>query len=135
MDASDIHEHKIAGANVFFCAPTYGDDPSSAAAYARARAKISGMDDTSLFRVKAPADGPQLLLSCAALSPMPGVSVSGLRGEVWSTAPRLTRSAIASRFRDVADAAALNSTASWGGVGDLASGPEGSRGPSRRPHG
>jgi hypothetical protein len=62
MDASEIHEHKIDGAaSVFFFARTYGDDRRSAAAYERARAKISGQDNTSLFRVKAPADRQQLL--------------------------------------------------------------------------
>jgi hypothetical protein len=35
--------------------------------------------------------------------------------------------AIASRFREVGEAGAMNSTASWGGVGGLALGPEGSR--------
>lgn len=41
--------------------------------------------------------------------------------------------AIASRFREVAEAGALNSGASWGAVGGLGLGPEGSRGPMRRP--
>jgi hypothetical protein len=43
--------------------------------------------------------------------------------------------AIASRFREGGEAGAMNSTASWGGVGGLALGPEGSRGPIRRPQG
>ena len=43
--------------------------------------------------------------------------------------------AIAGRFREVAEAGALNSAASWGGVGGLGLGSEGSRGPIRRPQG
>ena len=43
--------------------------------------------------------------------------------------------AIAGRFREVAAARASNSTASWGGVGGLGLGPEGSRGSIRRPQG
>lgn len=82
MAASEIHAHKIDGAaSVFFFARSYGDDRSSPAAYERARAKISGTDNTSLFRVKAPADGGGCCLSCAARSPMPGLPVNGLRGE------------------------------------------------------
>jgi hypothetical protein len=51
MHAFEIHEHKIDGAtNVFFFARTDGEDRSSAAAYDRARAKISGKDNTSLLR-------------------------------------------------------------------------------------
>jgi hypothetical protein len=94
MDASEIHEHKIGGGvSVFFFARSYADDRSSAAAYERARAKISGKDNTSLFRVRAPDDGRQLLFVLCGTVAMPGVPVNGLRGEVWSTAPRLTRSA------------------------------------------
>ena len=137
MEASEIHEHKIDGvASVFFFARTYGDDCSSAAAYARARAKISGKDDTSLFRVTAPADGRQLPLSCAVRSPMPRRVRERIAwgGSDYSPTPNET-GAITSHFREVAEAGALNSTASWGGVGGLALGPEGSRGPTCRPHG
>jgi hypothetical protein len=35
-------------------------------------------------------------------------------------------------FREVAEAGALNSSASWGGAGGLALGQQGSRGPIRR---
>ena len=111
MDASEIHEHKIDGAvSVFFFARAYGDDRSSAAAYERARAKISGKDNTSLFRVRA----------------WGGLEYSPTPDEI---------AAIASRFRVVAEAGALNSAASWGGVGGLGLGSEGSRGPMRRPQG
>ncbi|MGP0034625.1 MAG: hypothetical protein ACLP4R_08670 [Solirubrobacteraceae bacterium] len=43
--------------------------------------------------------------------------------------------AIASRFREVAEAGALSSAASWGGAGGLGLGRERSRGPIRRPQG
>jgi hypothetical protein len=77
MDASEIHEHKIGGGvSVFFFARSYADDRSSAAAYERARAKISGKDNTSLFRVRAPDDERSCCSSCAARSPMPGVPVN-----------------------------------------------------------
>ena len=137
MDASKIHEHKIDGAgSVFFFARTYGDDRSSAAAYERARAKISGKDNTSLFRVKTPADGRQLLfVLCGTL-----VNAKRAReriawgGMEYSPTP-YEIDAISSRFREVAQAGASNSAASWGGVGGLGLGLEGSRGPMRRPQG
>ena len=47
----------------------------------------------------------------------------------------LAGGAIASRSREVAEAGALNSAASWGGVGGLGLGSAGSRGPMRRPQG
>jgi len=51
----EIREHAIDGAAtaaVFFCARVYEDDRASAAAYDRARAKISTRDNTSVFRVR-----------------------------------------------------------------------------------
>jgi hypothetical protein len=137
MDASEIHEHKIDGAvSVFFFARAYGDDRSSAAAYERARAKISGEDNTSLFRVTAPDDGRQLLfVLCGTLAnarrALERIAWGGLE---YSPTPDEI-GAIASRFREVAESGALNSAASWGGVGGLGLGPEGSRGPIRRPRG
>jgi hypothetical protein len=137
MDASEIHEHKVYGAaSVFFFARAYGDDRSSAAAYERARAKISGQDNTSLFRVKAPADRRQLLfVLCDTLAnakrARERIAWGGLE---YSLTPDEI-AAIASRFRVVAEAGALNSAASCGGVGGLGLGSEGSRGPMRRPQG
>jgi hypothetical protein len=137
MDASEIHEHKVYGAaSVFFFARAYGDDRSSAAAYERARAKISGKDNTSLFRVTAPDDGRQLLfVVCGTLAnarrARERIAWGGLE---YSPTPDEI-GAIAGRFREVAEAGALNSAASWGGVGGLGLGPEGSRGPIRRPQG
>jgi hypothetical protein len=134
MDASEIHERKIDSA--FFFARIYGDDRSSAAAYERARARISGMDNTSLFGVKTPGDGRQLLfVLCGTLANAKRAREPiAWGGSAYSPTPDENR-AIASRFREVAQAGALNSTASWGGVGGLALGPEGSRGPIRRPRG
>ncbi|MGO9497840.1 MAG: hypothetical protein ACLQA5_14205 [Solirubrobacteraceae bacterium] len=43
--------------------------------------------------------------------------------------------AIASRFREVVEAGALNSTESWGAAGGLALGRKGSRGLIHRPQG
>jgi hypothetical protein len=43
--------------------------------------------------------------------------------------------AIASRFREVAEAGALNSSASWGGAGGLGLGSQGSHGSIRRRQG
>jgi hypothetical protein len=137
MDASEIHDHKIDGAaSVFFFARSYGDDRSSPAAYERARARISGQDNTSLFRVKTPADGRQLLfVLCGTL-----VNAKRARERIAWGGMEYSRTpdeigAIASRFREVAEAGALNSAASWGGVGGLGLGLEGSRGPMRRPQG
>ena len=94
MDASEIHEHKIdGGASVFFFARTYGDDRSSAAAYERAQAKISGKDNTSLFRVKTPADGRQLLFVLCGTLANAKRARERIAWGAWSTAPRLTRSA------------------------------------------
>jgi hypothetical protein len=134
MHAFEIHEHKIDGAtSVFFFARTYGDDRSSAAAHERARAKINGKDNTSLFCVKAPADGRQLLfVLCGTLANAKRARErSAWGGLEYSPTPH----AIASRFREVADAGPLSSAASWGGVGGVGLGPEGSRGPMRRPRG
>lgn len=135
MDASEIHEHKIDGAtSVFFFARTYSDDRSSAASYERARAKISGKDNTSLFRVRAPDDRRRLLfVLCGtpanARRPRERIAWGGLK---YSPTPDGI-AAIASRLCEVAEAGALNSAASWGGVGGPGSGSEGSRGPMSRP--
>lgn len=62
MDGFEIHEHRIDGAaTAFFFARTYRDDRSSAAAYERARAKISAKDNTSRFRVRTAGDGHHLV--------------------------------------------------------------------------
>ena len=137
MDSFAIHEPKIdSAASVFFFARLYGDDRSSAAAYVRARAKINGKEDTSLFRVTAPDDGRQLLfVLCGTLANARRARERIAWGGLESGPTPDEIAAIASRFREVAEAGALNSSASWGGVGGLALGPEGSRGPIRRPHG
>jgi hypothetical protein len=132
-----ISEYEIdGGATVFFFARAYTDDRSSAAAYERARAKIIGQDNTSLFRVRAPDDGRQLLFVLC------GTHANAKRAReriAWGGAEYSPTSdeiaAIAGRFREVAEAGALNSTASWRGVGGLVLGPDGSRGPIRRPQG
>lgn len=109
---------------------------NSAAAYARARAKISGMDDTSVFRLTAPADGRRpLSVLCGTLAGAKCVRERISWGGAKYTPTPDEIGAIASRFREIAEAGALNSAASWGGVGGLALGPEGSRGPIRHPHG
>jgi len=137
VDALGISEYQIdGGITVFFFARAYTDDRSSAAAYERARAKISKSDNTSLFRVRAPDGGRQMLfVLCGTL-----VNAKRARERVaWGgvqyqpTADEIA--AIASRFREVAEAGALNSAASWGGAGGLGLGREGSRGPIRRPQG
>ncbi len=137
MDAPGISAHEIdGGPTVFFFARAYTDDRSSGAAYERGRAKISKTDKTSLFRVSTPDDGRHILfVLCGALA-----NVKRARERVaWGGAeydPTPDEiGAIASRFREVADAGALNSTASWGGAGGLGLGREGSRGPIRRPQG
>lgn len=43
--------------------------------------------------------------------------------------------AVAGRFRELAEAEALNLAASWGGVGGLSLASEGSRGSIQRPQG
>jgi hypothetical protein len=131
MDASEMPEHKIDGAaTVFFFARTYGDDGSSAAAYERARAKISGKDNTSLFRVRAPDDGRQLLfVLCGTLANARRARERIAWGGVQYSPTPDEIDAFAGRFREIAEAGGLNSFASWGGVGGLRLGPEGSRGP------
>jgi hypothetical protein len=62
MAASEIREHKIdSAATVFFFERVYDDDLGSATAYDRARPKINARDNTSMFRVRTPDDGHQLL--------------------------------------------------------------------------
>jgi hypothetical protein len=136
MDASEIHEHKIDGAGSVFFARSYGDDRGSAAAYERARANISAKDNTSLLRVKTPADGRQLLfVLCGTLANAKRAPERIAWGDVEYNPTPDEIGAIASPFREVAEAGALNSTASWSGVGGLGLGSEGSRGPMRRPQG
>jgi hypothetical protein len=134
VDARGISEYEIdGGATVFFFARGYTDDRSSAAAYERARAKI---DNTSLFRAKAPADGRRLLfVLCGTLANARRARERIACGGVEYTPAPDEIGAIAGRFREVAKAGALNSTASWGGVGGLGLGAQGSRGPIRRPQG
>ena len=136
MDALGISEYEIDGtATVFFFARTYADQRSSAGAYERGRARIGQKDNTSLFRVMAP-DGRQMLFVVC------GTRANAKRAHeriAWGGVEYLPTpeeiGAIASRFREVAEAGGLNSTASWRNVGGLALGPEGSRGPIRRPQG
>lgn len=137
MDASEIHEHQLDDVtSVFFFARIYDDDRSSAAAYERARAKISAKDNTSLFRVRAPDDGRQLLfVLCGTLANAKRARERIAWGGVEYTPTPDEIAAIAGRFREVAEAGALRSAASWGGVGGLGLGSEGSRGPIRRPQG
>ena len=135
MDASEIHEHKIDGATgAFLFARTYVDDRSAAAAYERARAKLSGKDNTSLFRVRMPDNERQLVfVLCGTLANARRARERiAWGGFAYCPSPDEIAE-IARRFRGVAEAGGLNSAASWAGVGGLSLGPEGSRGPIRRP--
>jgi Cation transporting ATPase, C-terminus len=136
MDASEIHEHNIDGAaSVFFFARTCGDDlaPQQRTSV---RAKISSRDNTSLFRVKTPADGRQpLFILCGTLANAKRARERIAWGGMEYSPTPDEIGAIASRFREVAEAGALNSAASWRGVAGLGLGPEGHRGPMRRPQG
>ena len=123
-------------ATVFFFARVYEDDPASAAAYDRARAKNGARDNTSVFRVQTPDAGPQLLfvLSGTRANAKRASERVAWGGEEYSpTSDEIT--AIGARLREVAQANELESSASWTGVGGLALGPTGSRGPLRRPRG
>jgi hypothetical protein len=137
MDALGISEYEIdSGATVLFFARAYTDDRSSAAAYERGRAKISKRDNTSLFRVKAPDDQRQLLfVLCGTLANAKRARERIAWGGVEYDPTLEEIGAIAGRFREVAEAGALNSSASWGGAGGLDLGSEGSRGSIRRPQG
>jgi hypothetical protein len=73
------------------------------------RAKISKRDNTSLLRLTAP-----------------DVEYDHTPGEIG---------AIVIRFREVGEAGALNSAASWGGVGFVGLGSKGLRESIRRPQG
>ncbi len=138
MDAFEIREHRIDGtaATVFFFARLYGDDRSSAAAYERARAKIGAQQNISMFRVATPDNGRQLLfVLCGTLANAERVRerVSWGGEEYSPTGDEIA--AIGSRLRDVAQADALNSSASWRGVGGLGLRRGGSGGSMRRPQG
>ena len=137
MAAPEIREHTIdATVTVFFFARIYKDDHASAAAYARARAKIGARANTSVFRVRTSDAGRQLLfvLSGTRANAKRASERVAWGGEDYSpTADEIT--AIGARLREVAHANALDSTANWAGVGGLALGPKGSRGPLRRPGG
>lgn len=137
MAVCDIREHKIGdAATVFFFARVYSDDLGSAAAYDRAKAKIGARDNTSLFRVKTPDDGRNLLFVLSgtlASAKRVQERVAWGGDEYIPTAEEIT--AIGSRLRESAEAHALTSTVSWSGVGGLGLGTEGSRGPLRRPRG
>jgi hypothetical protein len=137
MAAFDIREHKIEGtAPVFFFARVYSDELTSAAAYDRAKAKIGARDNTSLFRVKTPDDGRNLLFVLSgtlASAKRVQERVAWGGDEYAPTTGEIT--AIGRRLAESAEAHALNSAASWSGVGGLGLGAEGSRGPQRRPDG
>jgi hypothetical protein len=101
-----------------------------------AGSKISGKDNTSLFRVSAPDDGRQLLcVLCGTLANARRARERIAWGGVEYSPTPEEISAIAGRFREVVEAGALNSSTSWGGVGGLGLGSDGSRGPIRRPQG
>jgi hypothetical protein len=137
VDALGISEYEIdGGPTVFSFARAYTDDRSSGAAYERARAKISNTHNTSLFRVRTPDDGRRILFvlcGTRANAKRAGERIAWAGAKYDPTPDEIA--AIASRFREVAEAGALNSTASSGGAGGLALGREGSRGPIRRPQG
>ncbi len=139
MGPLGISEYEIAGrSTAFFFARAYSDDRSSAAAYERGRAKISKRDDTSVFRVAAHDDDRRqmLFVLCGTLASAKCARRERIAwGGVDYVPPPDEIGAIAGRFLEVAEAGALNSTASWGGVGGLGLGPEGSHGSIRRPQG
>jgi hypothetical protein len=133
----EIREHAIDDtATVFFFARVYEDDVASAAAYERARAKIRPRDNTSLFRVRTPDGGRHLLfVLCGTRADAKRVRERVAWGgdEYNPTTDEIT--AMGSRLREVAQADALNSRASWSRLGGLAVGPKGSHGTLRRPRG
>jgi hypothetical protein len=96
---------------------------------------MSMRDNTSLLRVTPNGGRHMLFVLCGTL-----VNAKRARGRVawggvdYRPAPDEI-AAIASRFREVAEAGASNSDASWGRAGGLGLGHEGSRGPIRRPQG
>ena len=114
VDALGISEQEIdGGPTVFFFARAYTDDRSSGAAYERGRAKIGNRDITSLFRVRTPDDEWHILfVLCGTLTDAKRARerIAWGGGEYDPTPDEI--GAIAGRFREVADAGALNSTAS-----------------------
>ena len=137
VDPLGISEYEIdGGITVLFFARAYTDDRGSAAAYERGQAKISKRENTSLFGVRAPDGGRKMLFV------LRGTLVDAKRArervswgavEYQPTPDEIA--AIATCFREVAQADALSSAASWGGARGLGLGREGSRGPIRRPQG
>ena len=125
VDALGISEHEIdGGATVFFFARAYTDDRSSGAAYERGRAKISKTGNTSLFRVRTPDDGRHILfILCGTLANAKRARERVAWGGAEYDPTPDEIAAIASRFREVAEAGALNSASSWGGAGGLGLGP------------
>lgn len=90
MAASDIREHKIAAAAaVFYFARAYSDERSSAAAYERARAKISAQDNTSVFRVTSPTTGANCCSSSPARLLTPSMCANASHWAATSTPPHL----------------------------------------------
>ena len=121
---------------MFFFARAYTDDRNTGAADERGRAKIGKTDDTSLFRVITPVDERHILfVPCGTLANANRARERLAWGGVEYHPTPDEIGAIASRFREVAKAGAMNSTASWGGAGGLALGRAGSRGPIQRPQG
>ena len=137
MDAPAVREYELdGGTTMFFFARAYTGDRSSAAAYERGRAKISKTGKTSVFRVRTPDHGLHIFFGvCGTLAEAKRARERVARGGAEYEATPDEIAAIASRFREVAEAGALNSAASWGGAGGLGLGREGSRGPIRRPQG
>ena len=135
MAAAEIREHTIDDtATVFFFARAYEDDRASAAAYDRARAKISGSRQHERVSRPDPRRRPPAAVRAVRYACQRQACRVAWGGEDYSpTADEIT--AIGARLREVAQANALDSTASWSGVGGLALGPTGSRGPMRRPRG
>jgi len=137
VDALGTSEYEVDGwGTVFSFARVYADDLSPVAAYKRGRETISKVDDASLIRVRAPDAGQQML--CVLSGTCAGAKRAHRRiawgGVEYHPTPDEI-GAIASRFREVADFGALNSSASWSAAGGLGLGREGSRGLIRRPQG
>jgi len=122
--------------SIFFFARVYSDDGASVPAYDRARARTGARDNTSVFRVRTPDERHHLLfVLCGTRANAKRASEHvAWGGEEYSpTADEIT--AVGARLREVAQANALDSRASWGGAGGLGLGANGSRGPLRRARG
>ncbi|UUY01794.1 hypothetical protein LRS13_13780 [Svornostia abyssi] len=137
--SGDIHDFEAPNGTIAYFAIAYADERTSKSAWDRGAKVIKRKDDVSAFRFIR-EDGTWTI---AVLAADRRRAKRASERVAWGGHPCVLSEAevsmLANRFvevfEQVGSSSGIDASASWQGVGGISLGPEGTRGPIRRPQG